>query len=203
MVPTAAAEASLFIAIDLDMAMQCALVTTAADFLFAHKPASFQTNPANTLSYAALKSLEDRSIVHVVELLRSPIMKDGISGLRHLDALTLHRDAVSHPYVVEWRRREMQEFHDAKRKYLDVRAALLWDLNASIDEQLVAEGSSPRNDVLRPTAESAMLLSTILRLSMLPEAGPPNEQLAEEMLAAFRPRFLDFVVHKTPKPTAQ
>jgi hypothetical protein len=97
----------------------------------------------------------------------------------------------------------MQEFHDAKRKYLDVRAALLWDLNASINEQLVAEGSPMRNDVLRPTAESAMLLSAILRLSMLPERGPPNERLAEEMLVTFRPRFMDFVVRQVPSPTAK
>ena len=92
----------------------------------------------------------------------------------------------------------MQQFHDAKRKYLDVRAALLWDLDASINEQLVAEGSPMRNDRLRVTAESAMLLSMILRLSMLPERGPPNEQLAEEMLTGFRSRFMDFVVRKVP-----
>ena len=202
MLPTPAVEASSFIAMSFDNAMQAALITTAADFHFYHDKTKFRLNPGNTLPYIALKSLEERTVVHIVEMLRNlKIQSSDKTWPRKLSALTSHRDAVSHPYLFEWRRPEMRAFHAANRQHLDVRGALLWDLNLSINEQLVSEGHLPKNVEIRATVPAALMLSAILRISLDPSHAAPNEQGVFDMLSAFETQFLDFVIENSPPET--
>src|SRR5579859_7805588 len=64
--------AAIFLAGPVATAMQAAVVTTAADMVFARDPEHkvFTMNTANTLPYRALKALEDRSIVEIAETLK-------------------------------------------------------------------------------------------------------------------------------------
>jgi hypothetical protein len=94
----------------------------------------------------------------------------------------------------------MRQFHAERRHHTHVRAALLWDLNASINE-LLPEGSR-RNTEVRVTAETSLMLSLILRGSLAGEA--PTEQETHAMLLEFQPKFLDFAIRRAPpvRPTS-
>jgi len=161
----------------------------------------FWTNPANTWPYQALQALEDRSIVKIVELLRNPLFQGKIATLRRMEDLVSHRTAVSHPFEMQWKKPGMQEFHDTNRRHLDVRAALLWDLNASINEQLAEEGAPPGNTDLGDETTRAMMLTLILRQSMVAGAAP-DEVTAVGMLERFRPRFIEFITQNIPSAAA-
>ena len=61
---------SLFISMDVQHAMWAAIVKVAASSMFYDHQDWFSTNPANTLPYSALRSLEDRAVVHIAEVLK-------------------------------------------------------------------------------------------------------------------------------------
>jgi hypothetical protein len=174
-------------------AMQAAIVTGAAKLVFVANKDGFRTNPANTLIHQALDALEERSVVHIAEMLKSNIVRVPASVRRKAD-LICHRDASSHPLIVQWRRPEMQQFHDEKRKWLDVRAALVWDFQQSVNELVVAKGGSPQTTTVDVTGGMVIALSGILRLSVNENAEIPSEPSLLESLSRFRDQFLDFLV---------
>ena len=160
----------------------------------------FWTNPANTLTYAAMKALEDTSIVHLAEVLRNKAMAVP-PEVRHVEALGLHRNAASHPYILKWRTKDMQDFHEQKRKYLDVRAALVWDMKRSVDELIVKAGRIPKHS-LNVNQQMVHSLRASLQGCMRSEAiGWTNDDAG--LLAAlegFWVRFNDFLIQRAPTP---
>jgi hypothetical protein len=104
---------AIFLDLPVSTAVQAAVVTTAADLIFArdfeHKV--FTMNTANTLAYRALKALEDRCVVEIAETLKDEHnMIPATAAIRRKPELRNHRDAVSHTTTISWRRADMQVF---------------------------------------------------------------------------------------------
>jgi hypothetical protein len=179
---------SLFIAKDVRSAMIAAYVMRVADGWFYQfseedRRARFRTNPANTWTYAALSSLFEHSVVQMSEWLKDehkahPVADDIRRKLDSLD-LQLHRNAISHPATVKWRDPKMQEFADADRDAYEERAAIVWEANRLINEELRKGKKQVRNEAIQVTDEVAGLLRLVLEMSMSGE--PP----AREHLLAF------------------
>jgi|SRR5215217_1981398 len=190
---------SLRTTMEVLFAMQSALVIGAADLLFHDKQESFLTNPANTLFYTALRALEERSVVHIAEVLKDQNKMLRLPGeVRRKSDLFNHRDALSHPTVIKWRNAEMQRFYDERRHSSDFRPVLLWDMQRSINEQMCAFGLKPRVETIDVTPDMAIALSGILRLSLAEcaRSGAPSEQDIFRTLESFRGRYLAFLVER-------
>ena len=152
--------------------MEAALITTAADAFFLQHPERvqdrFRTDPASTLPYAALVALEERSIVTVAEILSDEHGLYPVAAtIRRKEDIFLHRNALSHPATVKWRKK-MVPFIEAKRDAYDLRSALLWDLHRSINEELRASGGAPSFEALVATPEMGLMLWSILDLARGP-----------------------------------
>jgi hypothetical protein len=171
---------SLFISMDVRNAMMASYVTFVADRWFYQYSEEdqrklFRTNPANTLTYASLNALFERSVVHMSEVLKDEhgIHRITVEIRRKVD-LSLHRHAISHPATVKWDKQKMQEFADADRAVYEYRPALVWDANHSINEELRKGNHQLRNESIDATWEMAVLLRTILEMSMNVE--PPSRE---------------------------
>jgi len=196
-------DIAMFISMDVRLALQAAIVMGVVDLLFLESRDWFWTNPANTLPYSALRALEERSVVHISEVLHDehkirPVAAD----IRQKIELASHRDALSHPVTIRWRRPAMQQFHDQHRKWRDYRPILIWDMQLSINEHLRALGRKPRIEGVPVTPGMAVMLSSILRLSVKAhgQAAIPVEQDLLESLSGFRDRYLDFLVKRSRNP---
>lgn len=192
------------LAMDVVQVLRSSLVRAAADAVFeANQPDLFHTNPANTLTYVALRALEDRAIVHVSETLKNENRVFNLpTSLRGKLDLTFHRHALSHPTTIRWRMPGMQPFYDAKRHWKDNRAAIVWDLQRSINDELVKLGLQLRVTTIEVTGEMAALLATILRSSMRPESIPraPSEEMLLKDLAAKRDEWIQILEQLRPTP---
>jgi hypothetical protein len=158
---------NLLIATSVRHVVESTLVVMASDHLFRRAPDLFQYNPANTLPYIALRALEEQSVVHIAEALKDehrflPVAAD----IRHKEDLFLHRDGVSHPMTVKWRKADRQAFFDSKRVRYDLRAALVWDMQRSINDALRSDDRKTRNEDIVVTTHMAIMVETILRLSL-------------------------------------
>jgi len=132
----------------------------------------FRSHPGNFVTFSALKALEENCIVYCCELAqRSYPDMTGEVPFRRAAELLAHRTAISHPGRWKWSKEWMQKFHDAKRHEYDLRAAVLWDFQRSLNELAVAEGSPTHNEDILVTGELTALLDLILRCSMTIEAG--------------------------------
>jgi hypothetical protein len=172
-----------FIHIDVVTAIQSALVRTVASGFFHKNKDAFAWNPANTLLYQSLRALEERAVVHISETLKDPErIFEFPTDLRGRIDLELHRTALSHPGTVRWRKAGMQEFFDADRHWRDNRAAIVWDLQRSINEELAKVGAEPKLTSVAVTPEMAVLVSAILRCSVRAESRetiPPEKMLLD------------------------
>lgn len=179
--------------------LQASLVRVAADLRFGADPEHklFVTNPANTLTYSALKAVEDRAIVDIAEQLKNEhkLIPPSISIRRKEDLLN-HRDVLSHSNKIKWRRPRLQEFFDSGKQWTDLRAAIVLDMWLSLDEQLIAEGATPQWPAEVPaTFEQAALLHVILRRSLNADAakGLPNEEGMLAELVRLRDRLVEYM----------
>lgn len=174
--------ATAMISMAASQLLQASLVRVAADLRFGADPEHklFVRNPANTLTYSALKALEDRSIVDVSEQLKNEHgMIPSTMVIRRKDDLLNHRDVLSHSNKIKWGRKGLQEFFDSGKQWTDLRAALVFDMWLSIDEQMHAAGAKPQWPAEVPAGhQQAALLHVILRHSMTPDAAAalPNEE---------------------------
>jgi hypothetical protein len=189
---------NLLIALEVRQAMQASIVMTTAAAAFASNRKWFVQNPANTLPFAALQALEKGATVTIAEVLKNAQKNFPISTtIRRKADLIAHRNSISHPVTVKWHRRGMQAFNDEHREWLDLRPALIWDMQRSINEELKRAGRQIRNDDVDITPEMAMLLDLIFNLSAQPEALPylsaPTEDI-QASLRGFRDNYLDFLV---------
>lgn len=189
---------NLLIALEVRLAMQASIVITAATAEFARHREWFVQNPANTLPFVALQALEKGATVTMAEVLKDEQGTFPVSvTIRRKADLFAHRNSISHPVTVKWRRPEMQAFNDEHREWLDLRPALIWDMQRSINEELKLAGRQIHNDEVDITPEMAMLLDLIFKLSARPEALPffsvPTEDI-QANLQRFRDTYLDFLV---------
>jgi hypothetical protein len=167
------------------------MVLLSADHFFFRDPEhrNFFWNPANTLPYQALRALQERALVHIAEVLKQKVFNVSATVRRKADVIN-HRDAVSHPLTVQWRRPEMRAFSDENRKWLDHRPCLVSDMHRSIIEELRAAGEQPELESVDVTDAMAIMLVTILRLSVKTQVqvGTEGELLA--YLRKFLPSYI-------------
>jgi hypothetical protein len=86
---------ALFVSGSIASAIRATIVLRAADDFFytyaeEEQPRVFRTNPANTVPYAALRALEESTVVHIVETLKyAQKLKPTNARLRGLGTLEL------------------------------------------------------------------------------------------------------------------
>jgi len=189
---------NILIALEVRQAMQASILMIAAAAPFAGNRKWFVQNPANTLPFAALQALEKGATVTIAEVLKAEHGTFPVTTtIRRKADLIAHRNSISHPVTVKWRRPEMQAFSDEHREWLDLRPALIWDMQRSINEELKRAGRRVLNDEIDITPEMAMLLELIFKLSARPEALSYLSASTEEIqaiLQGFRDNYLDFLV---------
>jgi len=186
---------NLTAAVPIMRALQAGLVTCAAKTSFDDEARRhwFFTNPANSVVYAAFAALERDSVVNVYEIIQREL-KDmtGESELRRTTELLQHRVAVAHPDRSGWTKPVMQEFRAQRLDLLDIRAALLWDLQRSVNQAAAKFGIASQNSDIVVTMELASSLRLIFASSMKSEfscALPDASALLKE-LSDFRIRYL-------------
>lgn len=172
------ADLALFIAQPVADAVRSQLVMWGAEEWFDGQPeakARFRTHPTNTLAYRALGALERSSFVHVAETLKDEHKIFATDApIRGRVELALHRDAISHPATICWRRDDRQAFADADRTWTDIRAGILWDVQKSVNEALRKEGQRGHNETIHVTLEMATVLHSILQLACGDGYAPPS-----------------------------
>lgn len=189
---------SSLMASEVGLAMQASIVIAAARVEFVLHREWFARNPANTLPFIALQALEKGATVTIAEVLNDEENAFPVSvTIRRKVDLIAHRHSISHPVTVNWHQQKMQAFKEQGREWLELRAALIWDMQRSINEELKLGGRQTLNDEVVITPAMAMLLDLIFRLSAQPEALPhlcrPTEEM-EANLQMFRDAYLDFIV---------
>jgi hypothetical protein len=153
----------------------------------------FAANPVNTFTYQALKAVEDISIINVAEALVK-VQEVGVEISKKADAIK-HRHAVSHPFTVKWRSKDMQIFHDKDRKYVDIKAVIVWDIYRTVTNKLRKLGNDNLYEDFSITKEMAGLVLLVMDNTM--KCIDKNTEFVEQMLeslSTFKVKFMDFVV---------
>jgi hypothetical protein len=180
--------------LEVQFALQCSIVTFAADHIFQRTRDSFTMNPGNTLPYMAIRALEERSIVHIAEALKQKrLFPEGTAIRKRMD-LIMHRHSLSHPLTIKWNQSWMQEFFDQRRMWRDLRPALVWDMQRSINDEFRRYGVTEENDNIYVTTAMAMCLELILKLSMRTTSSVPSLTELQEGLQTFKDAYLQFLV---------
>lgn len=185
----------MFVCVDVMLALQAAIVKSAANQYFLEQKELFANNPVNTFPYIALRALEESAIVHIAEALKDEQnLRPLTTEIRRRAELISHRHAISHPITIEWRNPKMQAFCDAGRQYSDLRPALIWDMKRSIDDELRRMGREPKIAEVPIGEPQVMVLEAILHLSARDRAAiPPRPELLSDLIR-FKGMFLDFLV---------
>jgi len=182
---------ALFAADPVRRALRSSFVMRAAATFFNHDTQQFVTNPANTLAYQGLRALEDEAVVHLAELLRDehnlfPVARQ----IRGRDQLLSHRDMISHPSTVRWRRQDRQQFADDGNKWSPVRAGLVWDVQKAINEHLSTEHLDLRVHEVPVDLEMGRTLNFILTQSVRADVRPHAPDELHTYLSRQRPEFM-------------
>ena len=186
---------NLCIALDVQHVLQASMVTFAANHLFRREPTLFAWNPGNTLPYMALQALEERAIVDMAEVIKEKqnLVPEGTVIRRKLD-LIAHRHGLSHPLTVKWDRPWMQTFFDQERQWRDLRPALVWDMQRSLNEELKKHGRNTMNENVEVTDAMAMCLELILKLSMRDANSVPSARELLDRLRTFKDAYVTLLV---------
>lgn len=131
----------VLVSMPLIRAVQAGLLTGIMDQAFAKDKSLFRIHPANGLTYQGLRALEDRAIVHTVELLKHDMGQlDEADDFVHRARLAQHRVLLSHPYRTKFNRPEVQRFYDEDGRFLDNRLGLIWGFAKELEARLVTKG---------------------------------------------------------------
>lgn len=178
-------------------AMSAAMIMAYCDHIFKRSKQNFYNNPANTYSYRSLQALEEISIVEIAEALKT---KKNIGiNLSKKGEIIKHRHAISHPYTVVWRDKEMQKFHDENKYFNDFKAMIVWDIFKTIIGVLKKNNCQILFDDIVVKPEMATVFKTILDYSLKnqTEDSLSIEVVLFEKLQEFKSKFIDFVIeHK-------
>jgi hypothetical protein len=174
--------------------MVASMITMAAEYLFIsdtdHK--HFARHPANVLPYQALRALEERSIVHIAEALTEPIFHVQVQ-IRRTAELRNHRDSISHPHTIRWNRPAMRDFTADEHQWLDLRAALVWDMHRSLNDELRRKGLDLYLEHVEITPHMTAMFGQILELSMKPHVRKLMDPELLLSLQRFQPQHLKFL----------
>ena len=146
---------SLMIALPMTHNVHAAIVIWSVQSIFAETQGSFRFHPGNTLLFQALSALEQRSTIEIVDIIKNPKLR----GLPHQvermkKKQMLHRDRLSHPFLVKWETPEKQSFADSKREWTDIRSAFVLNLANGINSELLAHGKILPNQDIQVTMEN-------------------------------------------------
>lgn len=180
---------AMFAELPIINALSAGFVTWAAEAFFYQDQQRFRTHVANTLPFRALRALEERSVVELAEVVRDEQRRLPVP-IRGRDALLRHRDLISHPMTVRWRKPDRQQAADDGHRWSPIRAGLVWDVLKSINEALRARGEEVRVSDVPITHEMAVLLLTILKLAGTADDHLPPEQLLVPFLVRERAGFI-------------
>jgi hypothetical protein len=170
---------ALFAGGDIRDALTAAFVMSAAEAFFYQDQQRFRTHVANNLVFHSLRALEASAVVHLAETVRDEHRLHPLANpVRGLDALLRHRDMISHPLTVRWRRPDRQQFADRGHQWIPIRAGLVWDVAKAIDEMLVANDMARTSPDVPATPEMARTLNLILSLAGWADAWPAELLLA-------------------------
>jgi hypothetical protein len=89
----------------------------------------------------------------------------------------------------------MQRFHEDQRQDYDLRAAIVWDIQRSLNEQTAGRSYSSQNVDIQVTVEMAICLDLMLRCSMNERSVsrlPPRDELLRQLQDA-RPRYVEML----------
>ncbi|HET8938642.1 MAG TPA: hypothetical protein VFN67_34590 [Polyangiales bacterium] len=186
------------ISMPLVQAIQAGLLTGIMDQAFAKDPSIFRTNPANGLTYQGLRALEDRAIVHTVELLKHDVSTlDDAEGFVHRARLAQHRVLLSHPYKTKFKRPEVQKFYDENGRFLDNRLGLIWGFATELGTRLAAKGQTCMCTNVGVNQEMCDVYALLLKYSLKPEHSDLVTRAtanAVAVLSTFGRRYLDHVL---------
>lgn len=190
---------ALFVEIDVKTIVQSAVVMRNADLRFdqfERKEELFATNPANTVAYQGMHALEGQAIVRIAEALGkdAKLVAEG-TDLRRKADLVCHRDAISHAFTVgdAWRKKANQEFDAGGRQWHDRKAALVWDMWRSLNEELAKLGKPQRDLTVGIGWQHAAVLHLIMRCSVKAGVALPTEQDMFDHLQKFRDRYVELL----------
>lgn len=190
---------SLFISTPMRSAFAAAYVLYYAKLYFYQYPEDerrkrFRMHPANTLAYRALDSLEDSSIVSIVETMKDELsLHPHSENLRRIGDLIFHRHSISHPASVQWTKPAMQDFYDSARHHTDLRIALVWDLKRSINESLKKHGLRIIDVDIPAYPQMASLLHQILSYAASNSSYVPPENELLSVLSENVTKFQDLL----------
>jgi hypothetical protein len=187
------------ISIPLIQAVQAGLLTGIMDQAFAKDQSLFRMNPANGITYQGLRALEDRAIVHVVELLKNDLGKlDPADDFVHRARLTHHRILLSHPYKTKFKLPEVQRFYDDHGRFLDNRLGLIWGLANELQTRLAAKGKPCMCTNIGVTQEMCDVYALLLNHSLKPDHAADIVPIASansvNVLQEFGQRYLEHVL---------
>ena len=158
-------------------------------------------HPGNTLVYPALVALQDRAVVKIAAILQSGSFLADVTGtIRSKADLVLHRHYLSHPFNVKWKHDDMQKFYDERRHQSDVRPALIWNMQRSINDELLGLGVPIAfNADVDVTGEMAAALQLTCNCAMndVGRRNLPHSAELVQALAAFKDRYLDVLVERS------
>ena len=184
----------LFTSLEVQFALQCSFVTIAADYLFENMLDLFASNPGNTLPYMAIRALEERSVVHIAEALtQKKLFPEGMTIRKKID-LIMHRHSLSHPYTTKWKKPSMQEFSDQKRRWRDLRPALVWDMQRSLNDEFRKYGLTLENEDICVSTAMVMCLELIFRLSMKNANSVPSVTQLHQSLQLIKDLYVAFLL---------
>jgi hypothetical protein len=136
----------------------------------------------------AMRALEERSIVHMAEALKhKKLFPEGTTIRKKMD-LVMHRHSLSHPLTIKWEK--LQKFFDQKRDWRDLRPALVWDMQRSLNDQFRRYGLTVENEDICVTTAMVMCLELILRLSMKNASSVPSVTQLRQRLQTFKDAYL-------------
>ena len=188
----------VMISMPLIQAVQAGLLTGIMDQAFAKDPSIFRTNPANGLTYQGLRALEDRAIVHTVELLKHDMATlDETDDFVHRARLAQHRVLLSHPYRIRFNRPEVQQFYDENGRFLDNRLGLIWGFATELGARLKAKDQPCMCMNVGVTQEMCELYGVLLKHALKPEQADLVAQAAANaanVLGTFGLRYLEHVL---------
>jgi len=175
----------ILIALPMMQNVQAAIIIWAVQSIFAEKQGSFRFHPGNTLLYQAIAALEQRSTIELVDIIKNIKLR----GLPHQvermkKKLILHRDRLSHPFLLKWDTPEKQSFADSRREWIDIRSAFVLNLANSINSELLAHGKTPPNQDILVTMEMAGLIHSILKQCAskeLADAFSPTDSIVSSL----------------------
>ncbi|XDD45277.1 hypothetical protein AB3N60_11170 [Leptospira sp. WS39.C2] len=181
-------------------AAQCSIVTNAINMIFFTEKQWFFNNPANTLEFSALRALENESIVNIAELIKKdPIVNELKIDIKRKADLIGHRNIISHPFIVKWRDEVTQKIFDENKHHTELKIALIYDIQSSINQELVKLNLEATNLDFPISIEMVQVFNSILNFSLKPEYlhDTKDNEYVVQTLNIFKGKLLDFVISKS------